>query len=91
MLNKSIVAILEKYICNIDFASKYLLYVNENDEIDINNGMTRFRGKVRNTGEGEQGVCMRGANGGCTRASRIASLSMGAKGERRMKGTLRES
>lgn len=59
MLNKSIVAILEKYICNIDFASNHLLYVNENDEIDIKNGMTKFRGKVRNTGKGSKGyVCV---------------------------------
>lgn len=39
-----------------------------------------FRGKVRNGKGGEgsrrgRGVCMRGANGVCTRASRIASLS----------------
>lgn len=42
-----------------------------------------FRGKVRNRREGQRDAGVRGANGVCTRASRIASLSTRGYGRER--------
>lgn len=66
--------------------SSRLLHVNETDEIGIKSGTMGFRGKVRN-GKGGKGArgggCVRDANGVCTRASRIASLSTRGYGRER--------